>query len=497
LFLRNDQDYGFSGGAAAVAFGRATALAPRKPGFADMLRERWPDFELAPDLGSQLFTRTWFRGFVTCSALCALSWALGPRLNQPIYGYAPLPMQAAELDETRAQGIAPLALGAGSGRRMAATDLVSPLKDTPERPRLDLNFGVVAGNGFVGALQRSGVGKDEAQQVAAKIDDAIPLGELKSGAEADLTLGRRPEKSAPRPLDKLSFRARFDAFIDVTRVAGALVVRKIPIAIDNTPLRIEGEVGGSLYRSARALGAPAKAVEEFLRTIATRIPVSRMGAGAKFTLIADQRRAATGEVEIGKLRLAGLEQGRTSLQLMRWERAGKSQWLDSDGVGERKGALNAPVSGARLTSGFGMRIHPILGTARMHKGYDLAAPMGSPIHASMDGIVAMAGRAGGYGNFVKLNHAANIATGYGHMSRILVRPGQHVHRGDLIGLVGSTGLSTGPHLHYEVWKDGVSMNPGKMTFSTVERLAGADLQEFKAQFARLMTTPSKGGRGGK
>jgi murein DD-endopeptidase MepM/ murein hydrolase activator NlpD len=381
---------------------------------------------------------------------------------------------------------------------VAANDLVAPLTDTPERPRINVNFAVAAGNGFIGGLQRSGVGKDEAKQVTALVGDAIPLGELKSGAEADLTLGRRPAKGAPRPVDYLKFRARFDAFVEVARVAGKLVARKIPIAVDNTPLRIEGEVGGSLYRSARALGAPAKAIEQYLRTMGTRTSVSHMGSGARFEMIVDQRRAATGEVEVGQLHLASFKQGRTSLELMRWDKSGHSDWFDASGAGERKGAMNSPVNGARLTSTFGMRVHPILGTERMHKGLDLAAPYGSPIHASMDGVVAMAGRAGGYGNFVRLNHAGGLATGYGHMSKILVRPGQRVHRGDLIGLVGSTGLSTGPHVHFELTRNGVALNPAKMTFSTIERLAGADLQAFKAQFAALLATPLSGGaRGGK
>lgn len=117
------------------------------------------------------------------------------------------------------------------------------------------------------------------------------------------------------------------------------------------------------------------------------------------------------------------------------------------------------VSGRSMSSGFGMRVHPILGGYRAHKGVDLPAPTGTPIHATADGIVAHADWFGGYGLFVEIEHGANLETRYGHMSRIAVAEGQHVHKGDVIGYVGSTGRSTGSHLHYEVRIAGDAVNP--------------------------------------
>ena len=118
-----------------------------------------------------------------------------------------------------------------------------------------------------------------------------------------------------------------------------------------------------------------------------------------------------------------------------------------------------PLSGEHMTSGFGMRWHPVVGGRRQHKGVDLAAPTGTPIHASADGTVAMAERYSGYGLYVQIEHGGSLETRYGHMSRIAVAEGQFVHKGDVIGYVGSTGRSTGPHLHYEVRVDGVAVNP--------------------------------------
>jgi murein DD-endopeptidase MepM/ murein hydrolase activator NlpD len=118
-----------------------------------------------------------------------------------------------------------------------------------------------------------------------------------------------------------------------------------------------------------------------------------------------------------------------------------------------------PVVGAALTSGYGMRWHPVLGGRRAHKGVDLAMPIGTPVYATADAVVSKAERFSSYGLFISLEHGADIQTRYGHLSRIAVAAGQTVHKGDLIGYVGSTGRSTGPHLHYEVRVGGVAVNP--------------------------------------
>ncbi|VWX53623.1 M23 family metallopeptidase [Novosphingobium sp. 9U] len=118
-----------------------------------------------------------------------------------------------------------------------------------------------------------------------------------------------------------------------------------------------------------------------------------------------------------------------------------------------------PLNGLTLTSSYGMRVHPVLGGMRAHKGVDLSAPVGTPIYATADGVVGKASWFGGYGLYVQLEHGNNLETRYGHMSRLNVAEGQHIHKGDVVGYVGTTGRSTGPHLHYEVRVDGVAVNP--------------------------------------
>ena len=135
-----------------------------------------------------------------------------------------------------------------------------------------------------------------------------------------------------------------------------------------------------------------------------------------------------------------------------------------------------PLEGLKLTSSFGMREHPIFGGRRAHKGIDLAAPVGTPIYATADGVVGKASWFGGYGLFVELEHGGDLETRYGHMSRLNVAEGQMVHKGDVIGYVGTTGNSTGPHLHYEVRVNGDAVNP--IPYMQGERMAAADKTEI-------------------
>jgi murein DD-endopeptidase MepM/ murein hydrolase activator NlpD len=134
-----------------------------------------------------------------------------------------------------------------------------------------------------------------------------------------------------------------------------------------------------------------------------------------------------------------------------------------------------------------MRRHPILGYSKMHKGIDFRAGYGTPILAAADGRVSRAGWAGGYGNQVRLEHAACIATSYSHMSRIVARPGQFVRQGQVIGYVGATGLATGPHLHYELYRCGVTVDPNSVKFTMRAQLAGADLAGFRTKLRRLLS----------
>lgn len=489
VFLRSDHDLHQAGGTTTLSFGRALVPAPT-PNRLDNLRFEFSRVDWTPDLGAQVGSRAWWRGAATCLALCAAAGWLSPGLPRGIVGDVPAVATSAQFDETRAQSIAPLAWGADTGRHLAANDLVEPLAATPERPILQLTATLGQGDAFDHMLERAGVSRSDAASATSLIAGAVAIGDIASGTRVEMTLGRRPNRSVPRPLEKLALRARFDLDLSVARAGNALHMVRHPIAIDHTPLRVQGLVGSSLYRSARAAGVPAKTIETYIKAIATRLAIGRdVGASDSFDIIIEQARAATGEVQTGSLLFAGLDQGRKKTQLVKW--AG-NQWFEASGQSEQRGAPGMPVTG-RITSEFGVRRHPLLGYLRMHKGLDIAAPYGTPIHAAIAGIVAVAGHHSGYGNFVKLAHGGGIASGYGHMSRIAVQPGAHVAQGQVIGFVGSTGMSTGPHLHWEVWRNGVAVNPRAFSFATIATLSGDTLRAFKARVAGLLAI-KPGGR---
>jgi len=383
----------------------------------------------------------------------------------------------------RAQAIAPSAYGADTGRRMVATGLVERLADTPERPQIQVTATLGTGDGFGRVLQRAGVGTDEAHAIADMV--AGDLDAVKPGTKLDLTLGRRATKSVPRPLDHLAFRAKLDLALELNRVNGQIQVKRLPIAVDDTPLRLQGRVGSSMLSSARAVGAPASAIQTWLRAMGQHVSIQGIHANDKFDIIVEHRRAADGLSETGNLLFAGLQQGKKELRLLKWTVGGKEQFFDAAGVGETRGSMKAPVQG-HLTSSFGMRFHPVLGYSRMHKGIDYGAPMGSPIVAATDGVINFAGWHGGHGNYVQIRQSGSLGTGYAHMSRIIARVGQHVRAGQLIGYVGSTGLSTGPHLHFEVFVNNVAVNPSSVKFIQAAQLAGAELNHFKATLGQLM-----------
>lgn len=450
----------------------------------DETSSRLEKLDLAPDLAQEIGSRRWFRGLGTMLGLGAVALAFWPDFS-PLEAMPAMEIDHSQREEFRSQMITPLALGGDNGRRMAANALVRPLKAAPERPQIELVARLAGGDSFLRMLQRAGVGGGDADRVNAMISEAIALNEIESGTNVDIVLGRRPAPGAARPLDALSFRARFDLELEVARnEAGILALIRKPIRVDDTPLRIRGSVGQSLYRSARAAGAPAGAVQEYLKALDNQIDMDReVRSTDEFDMIISYRRAATGERQAGQLLYAGIDRaGKAKTQLMRWGK--DSQFYEASGVGEQRNGLVAPVPGG-VSSNFGMRRHPILGYRRMHAGVDFRARYGTPVVAASDGRVASAGRAGGCGTAVKVQHGGGIATRYCHLSRIAVNAGQNVRRGQVVGYVGSTGLSTGAHLHYEMYRNGQVINPLSVRFVSRAQLEGRELMDFRATLHRL------------
>ncbi|MEY4237429.1 MAG: hypothetical protein RL339_30 [Pseudomonadota bacterium] len=469
--------------------------APDRPSFGlaplwrrlELLRQHW-DLRLArldwtPDLAEDIGSARWFRGLGTLFGLSAVALAFLPDFSA-IAAPPAMPIDHAVREEFRSQAIQPLAFGSESGRRMGPTDRVSPVANVPERAIVQLTATFTQGDSFDRLLQRAGVGAGDAARVSNLVAGAIAPAGVAPGTQIDITLGRRSGPGQPRPLDARSFRARFVLKLGVLRSDGGFVLRPQAVPVSSTPLRIRGTIGAGLYRSARAAGAPIEAIQQYLQVLDQHLSLdTAIEPGDTFDIIVGFKRAATGETRVGELLFAGVERnGRAKAQLLRW--GGDGQFFEASGMGAQRSGLIMPVVG-RITSNFGARRHPILGYTRMHGGVDFGAPWGAPIYAVGDATVSFAGWGGGHGNHIKLDHGGGWGTGYSHMSRIAVSPGSRVRAGQVIGYVGSTGLSTGPHLHYELYRNGAKVNPMSVRFTVSNQVDAKELAAFRARMAAL------------
>ena len=343
----------------------------------------------------------------------------------------------------QALAIAPLSAGAHTGLRMVATQSVEPIEFAPDRPTVELAMTYGAGDSIRELITRAGATESDAARAAAMIVAASPP--IAPGTAVSVILGAR--NGARREIERVMLRSTLAMRLEVARDEnGALQLVRHPIPVDNRPLRVRGRAGDGLYWSLRAAGVSPQSAAEYLQALATEIDVgSEIAPDDRFDLVIASRRAATGERQTGPLLYAAVDRSAApDLQLVKWGSPGRDSWVDAADIGRPAAAsMMWPVAG-RITSGFGYRYHPILHFARLHKGIDFGAGWGSPIVAAADGQVAAAGWAGGYGRQVRIAHAGGIATSYSHMSRIVAEPGSFVRRGQLIGYVGSSGLSTGP-----------------------------------------------------
>jgi murein DD-endopeptidase MepM/ murein hydrolase activator NlpD len=245
----------------------------------------------------------------------------------------------------------------------------------------------------------------------------------------------------------------------------------------------------SLYVSAMKAGATPELTAQVVKLFSHKLDFSRdIHPGDQFRMVFDRKVAESGKtVEAGDLLYAEIGAKGQVTRFYRFRQPGavEAQYFDEFGKNIRGFLLRTPVDGARVTSGFGMRFHPILGYTRMHQGIDFGVPIGTPVFAAGDGVVEEARMASGYGRWLKIRHTGGWETGYGHLSGWAVRAGQRVHQGQVVAYSGNTGRSTGPHLHYEVMEGGRKMDPkgAKVPQGTV--LAGRELAAFQAEKAHV------------
>lgn len=349
---------------------------------------------------------------------------------------------------------------------------------------------VQSGETLEAAVRRTGVAADEAHSAVALLARTMDTVNIRAGMAFDAAIARPRAGGGPARLIGLSMRTGPATALTLSRsFDGALRVHALEEQVTHQTTVAAGEIQGSLYESAARAGADTRLVGLVVNLFSHQVDFDRdIQAGDRFNLVFDREVTDSGRtVATGALLYAELEAKGGTTRFYSFYHDGKTEFFDETGKNIRGMLLRTPVDGARITSTFGMRLHPVLGYTRMHQGIDFGAGAGTPILAAGDGVIVEARRWGGYGNWVRIRHAGGWETGYGHMMRFApgIGPGVRVSQGQVIGYVGSTGTATGPHLHYEVWLRGQRINPIGANIPQGVVLAGSELVAFQAQKARI------------
>lgn len=347
------------------------------------------------------------------------------------------------------------------------------------------------GDTLGGLLGGAGVNASEAEAAVTAIASVFPPRSLQPGQEVAIHLDPAREDALvevevePAPGTTVHARLRDGQW----HAEQVVAPRRRMLA------RAAGTIDGGLFPAATAAGLPAGLALSLIRTLGHEVDFQRdIQPGDRFSILFERLRGMEGDL-LGHGRVLHVELVLSGRHLAYWRhetRDGTVDWFDAEGRSLRGAFLRTPLDGARVSSGFGMRNHPVLGFTRLHAGIDFAAPAGTPVYASADGTVISARAEGAYGRIVRLRHADATETRYAHLSRFdrSLAPGRRVKQGDVIGAVGSTGLSTGPHLHYEVVMAGRPVHPAGRTARNVH-LVGRDLQALHATRRTLAAYASR------
>ena len=374
----------------------------------------------------------------------------------------------------------------------APVAVLGSLQDNPLKPVVRIAH-VKQGTGMMATLLDADIPTEDAHAIIDAIEGHIDLRRIPAGQELKLTFPPAGLPAEESSLEAITLELSGERLLRATRMRnGGWDAKTRARVLHEREIYAKDNIKTSLFAAAEEAGLPRPVIAEFIRIYSHIVDFQRdIRKGDEFEVFFTQAHDQHGHVADTKPQLLYLllsVQGKR-LQLWRHEEPGSGivDYFDAEGRSMKRLLMRTPIDGARLSSGFGMRKHPILGYSRMHQGLDFAAPRGTPIYASGNGVVTRIGRDGGYGKMIHLRHANGYETLYAHMSGFAkgLKRGARVEQGEIIGYVGSTGLSTGPHLHYEVHYRGKSMNPHSLDIPLGRVLEGEEMQGFQRERARL------------
>ena len=377
----------------------------------------------------------------------------------------------------------------GSERLIALEDSVraeivalwdAPISLSPFKQSIVLRRGDTLSN----VLERAGLPPTIINNVVQAVHSIYNPKNLHAGQEVELAYDpiRTDDDMAPA---HLAFEAAPGHRVTVERQAdGGYEAKEIIATTRHDVTHADGVITSSLFEAAESQRLPADVLAAFVKMFSYDVDFQRdLQKGDRFEVMYDREVTAEGQsIRNGAIRYASLVLSGNPIRLYAFRTPdGSVDYYNEKGEGVRKALLRTPVNGATITSSFGMRKHPILGYSIMHRGVDFGVPSGTPIMAAGDGVIEKRERSATYGNYIRIRHNSGYATAYAHMSRFgaNMANGQRVRQGEIIGYVGMTGRATGPHLHFEMFRDKQQVNPINVKFPAAMKLEGALLTQFR------------------
>ena len=360
------------------------------------------------------------------------------------------------------------------------TSLVTPYKNNVKL------FTFKRGDTLSHAFSSIGVSEREVFGFINKLKNEFDPRKLKIGNKIKLYLN----KENPKIVEGIALHLDKVRSIEVFKIDNNYILNKYKEPIVITFHKVSSEINNSLYLSAKKVGLPISVLMEVVKIYSFDVDFQReIKSGDAFEVLYQIHNNKSGEiVKTGPVLRSVLVLGGERLPLYRYEyEEDYFEYFDSEANSAKKALMRTPLDGARISSVFGNRKHPILGYTKMHKGVDFAAPRNTPVFAAGDGIIEYAKRNGGYGKFIRIRHNSDYKTAYAHLDRYAknIRVGKKVKQGDIIGYVGSTGRSTGPHLHYEIIFRNKQVNPLKIRMPKELKLDNQDYDSFIIERNRL------------
>ena len=349
----------------------------------------------------------------------------------------------------------------------------------------NINHKISSGETFDKILNSYSINNDEIIAIKKKIDSN--LNNLRTNLDIKFTI----DKSNDKKITLFIFPVSRTKKIQLTRNLETDLFEKKTI-ITNLNKRIifkEGKILQSLYKTATNLDIQPNIIIKFAGIYGFQVDFQRdIRKNDNFQIMYEIFEDDDGKIfQTGNIIFSNLTLSEVKNPLYYFDKKGSEGHYDKNGRSVKKALMKTPINGARLSSAYGMRKHPIDGYNKMHRGTDFAAPMGTPIMASGDGLITRARWCGGGGNCIKIKHNSTYQTIYAHMKNFArgIKEGLRIKQGQIIGYVGSTGNSTGPHLHYEVVKNGKKINSQKLKLPSGKSLSGKERLTFEVEKIKL------------